>query len=45
MLGHTAPVRGLAFSPDGGVLASAGEDRTISTYDVSYLADPAATPD
>ncbi|MFF0578557.1 WD40 repeat domain-containing protein [Streptosporangium saharense] len=32
--GHVAPVRGCAFSPDGTLLASTSDDRTIRIWDV-----------
>lgn len=35
MAGHTARVRGLAFSSDGSLLASGSQDRTVRTWDTS----------
>jgi WD40 repeat protein len=32
--GHTAPVTGLVFAPDGGWLASSSDDGTIRTWSV-----------
>jgi WD40 repeat protein len=31
--GHTAPVRDLAFAPDGSALATGSEDGTVRLYD------------
>jgi WD40 repeat protein len=33
--GHTAPVRGIAFSSDGGTLYTVGADRRLITFDLS----------
>jgi WD40 repeat protein len=40
LAGHTGRIRAIAFSPDGPVLVTAGEDRSIVLWDVADPADP-----
>jgi WD40 repeat protein len=42
--GHTGYVRDVTFSPDGGLLASSGDDRTIRLWDVATGDDVHAFP-
>ncbi|MFD4134927.1 alpha/beta fold hydrolase [Streptomyces goshikiensis] len=37
LVGHTAPVRGIVFSPDGALLATRAIDRTVRIWDVRTL--------
>jgi len=40
LVGHTGPIYGLAFSPDGRILVSSGADQAIRVWDLS---DPTAS--
>lgn len=35
MTGHTAPVNGIAFSPDGKLLVSGSQDQSVKIWDVN----------
>lgn len=43
--GHPGPILALAFSPDGGLLASAGQDGAILLWQISGLAPPVTIGD
>ncbi|TDC42474.1 WD40 repeat domain-containing protein, partial [Actinomadura sp. KC345] len=43
LVGHTAPVRSVGFSPDGGTLATGGLDDTVRLWDVATRR-PIGTP-